>query len=202
VVLASGSGTNFQAVVDRVSAGLPLDVTALVSNRSHAFALHRATDAGVSAIALPWRRDEETRETYDRRLLGAVAEQEPELVLLLGWMHLLSPQFVERFPAMLNVHPAYLPLDPQRDVVVFPDGSSMQAFRGAHAVADALSNGATWVGASVHAVTVQTDRGAILVRKPMRVHPGENEEEVLARLHPIEHRAVDGAIRRWLYERA
>jgi phosphoribosylglycinamide formyltransferase-1 len=116
-------------------------------------------------------------------------------------MHLLAPAFVEAFPNMLNVHPAFLPLDPARDEVMFPDGGRMPAFRGAHAIADALAVGASWVGASVHEVTTDTDRGAILVRKPMRVKADESESSVLERLHPIEHHIVDGAIRRWLYER-
>jgi phosphoribosylglycinamide formyltransferase 1 len=201
VVLASGSGSNFQSVVDRVNDGLPLDLVALVSNKANAYALERAASAGVRPVALPWIRSEESREAYDQRLYKAVHALEPQLVLLLGWMHLLSPQFVEGFPAMLNVHPAFLPLDPARDVVVLPDGSTMAAFRGAHAVADAIAAGASWVGASVHEVTMQTDRGRILVRKPMRIHPGEEEAGALERLHPIEHRAVDQAVRVWLYER-
>lgn len=202
VVLASGSGTNFQAVIDRVSDGLPLKLAALISNRNDAFALQRATNAEIAAIALPWRRSEESRDAYDARLLRAVERYEPELVLLLGWMHLLAPQFIERFAAILNVHPAFLPLDPQSDVVVFPDGSSTPAFRGARAVTDALAAGATWIGASMHHVTSQTDRGDIVVRKPLRVASRESENEVFARLHPVEHRVVEGAIRRWLYERS
>ncbi len=126
----------------------------------------------------------------------------PELVLLLGWMHLLEPAFVDAFATTLNVHPAFLPLDPSADDVGMPDGTVIPAFRGARAVADALAADAPWIGASVHAVTAQTDRGAIYVRKPLRIDPAEDEAQVLARLHPIEHRLVEGGIRRWLNERA
>jgi phosphoribosylglycinamide formyltransferase 1 len=199
VVLASGSGTNFQAVVDGVTRGLPLELAGLVSNRSQAYALERARVAGIPAVDLTWSRSQESREAYDRRLYEAVRAYDPKLVLLLGWMHLLSPAFVESFPDMLNVHPAYLPLDPARDDVVLPDGTTMPAFRGAHAVADALALQTSWVGASVHAVTVDTDRGAILMRKPLRIHSDETESAVLQRLHPIEHGVVEGAIRRWLF---
>jgi phosphoribosylglycinamide formyltransferase 1 len=201
VVLASGSGSNFQAVVERVREGLPLELVGLVSNKSNAYALERAAKAGVPAISLPWKRSEDSREAYDRCLLERVRALEPQLVLLLGWMHLLAPSFVEAFPAMLNVHPAFLPLDPASDVVTLPDGSRMPAFRGAHAVADAIAAGTSWTGASVHEVTTQTDRGGIMTRKPMRMHPGEDEATVLERLHPIEHRVVEQAIRRWLYQR-
>jgi phosphoribosylglycinamide formyltransferase-1 len=201
VVLASGSGTNFQAVMNAVADGLPLAVEALVSNRKHARALQRAYDADVDAIELTWDREHESRERYDARLLEVVQAANPDLVLLLGWMHLLAPKFVDAFPNMLNIHPAFLPLDPKRDEVVFPDGTIAPAFRGAKAVADALDAGASWVGASVHAVTAQTDRGRIYVRKPLAVQPGETADAVLDRLHPIEHELVPLAVRRWLYER-
>jgi phosphoribosylglycinamide formyltransferase 1 len=201
VVLASGSGSNFQAVIDRVAKGLPLDLVALVSNQGDAFAIERARRAAVPALVLPWERGAQSRSDYDRALLEAVSQYEPELVLLLGWMHLLEPAFVDTFPAMLNVHPAFLPLDPACDRVAMPDGVVIPAFRGARAVRDALAANSPWVGASVHAVTAATDRGRVLARKPLRVVGGEEEEAVLARLHPIEHQLVGIAIRRWLFER-
>jgi len=201
VVLASGSGTNLQAVIDRVADGLPLDLVAVVSNKPEAFAIERARRAGIGAVALPWERDRQSRPAYDRALHETVASYAPELVLLLGWMHLLEPAFVDAFPEMLNVHPAFLPLDPSRDRVGMPDGTTIAAFRGAHAVRDALAAGSHWVGASVHEVTTDTDRGRVLARKPLRVTSGEEEDAVLERLHPIEHQLVAIAIKRWLYER-
>ncbi len=201
VVLASGSGTNFQAVIDRVADGLPLDLVALVSNRPEAYALERARRANIAALALPWQREMQSRHEYDRTLQHTVAEYEPELVLLLGWMHLLDPAFVGAFPEMLNIHPAFLPLDPARDRVGMPDGTTIPAYRGARAIRDALAANSLWVGASVHEVTTDTDRGRVLARKPLRVIGGEEEDAVLARLHPIEHQLVATAIKRWLYER-
>jgi phosphoribosylglycinamide formyltransferase-1 len=202
VVLASGSGTNFQSVIDSVADGLPLELVALVSNKADALAIERARRAGIPAVALPWLRSEQSRERYDAQLSDAVEQYNPELVLLLGWMHLLDPSFVAAFPEMLNVHPSFLPLDPSRDVVGMPDGATIPAFRGPHAVRDALVANSPWVGASVHEVTVDTDRGRVLARKPLRVLAGEDEEGLLARLHPIEHKLVATAIKRWLYERA
>ena len=201
VVLASGNGTNFQAVIDRVEQGLPLELTALVCNKTQAFACERARIANVPAIVLPWMRSDQTREQYDAVLHRTVAEQSPELVLLLGWMHVLSPAFVEAFAQMLNVHPAFLPLEASKDRVTMPDGMVIPAFRGARAVRDALAAHSGWVGASMHEVTMQTDRGRVLVRKPLRVKTGETEDEVFARLHPIEHTVVASAIWRWLFER-
>jgi phosphoribosylglycinamide formyltransferase-1 len=203
VAMVSGSGTNLQAVLDASRSGeLPVDVAAVISSRAEAYALERARRAGVPcAIAVQWRRDAEPRGEYDVRLHGIVRAQEPDLVLLLGWMHLLPEHFVRAFADTLNVHPAFLPLDPQRDDVTLPDGTVMPAFRGSHAVRDALASGSRWTGATVHAVTAATDRGPVLARKPLRVQPGEEEASVMERLHPVEHRLVTGAIKRWLYER-
>ena len=200
VVLASGSGSNFQAVIDRVADGLPLELTALVSNKTDAFAIERAQRAGIPAVVLPWLRNEQSRDDYDARLREAVAHFDPELILLLGWMHLLNPGFVAAFPRMLNVHPAFLPLDPAQDSVGMPDGTVIPAFRGPRAVRDALAYGSPWVGASVHEVTMDTDRGRVLARKPLRLMPAEDEDATLARLHPIEHQLVAIAIKRRLYE--
>jgi phosphoribosylglycinamide formyltransferase-1 len=202
VVMASGNGSNFQRVLDCVASGtLPLDVRALVTNNAGAYAIERAKAAAIPSIhVLPWRRKELARDEYDARLLQAVASEEPELVLLLGWMHVLGGAFLASFPEMLNVHPAFLPLDPRRDDVGMPDGTIVPAFRGARAVRDALAAGSPWVGASVHRVTAETDRGPVLVRKPMRVRSGDDENAVLERLHPIEHQLVETGIRRWLYE--
>ena len=112
-------------MLDASAAGsLPLEVVAVVSNDSRAFALERARRAGVRAVrVLAWDRAREARAQYDARLLEEVQSHEPDLVLLLGWMHLLAEPFVRAFPELLNLHPAYLPLDPAEDSVVMPDGT-------------------------------------------------------------------------------
>lgn len=203
LVMASGEGSNLQAVIDAVQGGwLPLDLVALVSNSPQARAIERARNAGMDSIhVLPWNRTGEARDVYDARLFDVVASERPELVLLLGWMHLLPEAFVRAFPDTLNIHPAFLPLDPQRDEVVLPDGTSMPALRGPRAVRDALAAGSGWTGATLHRVTPDTDRGPVLMRKPMPIKAGETEEEVFGRLHAIEHRLVTAGITRWLYER-
>ncbi len=202
-VMVSGSGTNLQSVLERARSGdLPIDVAAVVSNNAKAYALERARKAGVPSIrAVTWKREGEAREEYDLRLLDEVRADEPDLILMLGWMYLLSEPFVKAFPSLLNLHPAFLPLDPARDDVVMPDGTRMPAYRGPDAVGDALRDKRPWVGATVHAVTAATDRGPVLVRKPLRVAAGETQDEVMQRLHPLEHDLVATAVRRWLYER-
>jgi phosphoribosylglycinamide formyltransferase 1 len=202
VVLASGSGTNFQAVLERARDGrLPLEIAALVCNAPGAYVVERARAAGVPTHTSAWERGRESRSSYDDRLRAMVAAEKPELLLLLGWMHLLDRAFVETFPHAINIHPAFLPLDQSREVVTMPDGSVQPAFRGAHALHEALRAGMGWTGATAHCVDVTTDRGAILARKPLRIPPGSAEEQLLSELHPVEHRVVTAAVLRWVYER-
>ncbi|MFN2528023.1 MAG: phosphoribosylglycinamide formyltransferase [Candidatus Baltobacteraceae bacterium] len=204
-VLASGSGTNFQAVLDAAedpAANLPLELTSLVTNNSSAYALERAKRAAVrNQIVVQWERAVESRQTYDARLLHAVGQTQPELLLLLGWMHVLSEQCILAFPQMLNIHPAFLPHDQERDTVGMPDGVEIPAFRGAHAIRDAIAQGSPWVGATAHRVTLGTDRGEVLVRKPFAVAPGESADSLMDRLRPVEHRVLLGGIRRCVLER-
>lgn len=201
-ILASGGGTNAQNVFDgSVDGRLPLDVVGLIANAEQAPVLERARTAGVAAQTVVWERGAESRAMYDARIIDAVARTEPDLVLLLGWMHLLPGAFIDGFSEILNVHPAFLPVDPRADDVVFPDGSTTPAFRGAHAVRDALAAGVRWTGASVHRVTAQIDRGEILVRTPLAVDEGLRKAALLERLRPLEHGAVTAAIRRWTFER-
>lgn len=201
VVLASGNGSNFAAVTERAKDGrLPLDVSALVCNVADAPVLQRAADAGVRARSVVWDRAAETRAAYDARLRAAVEEEAPELLLLLGWMHVFDEAFVRAFPNAINIHPAFLPLDGALNSVTMPDGSVQSAFRGPRAVRDAVRLGATWTGATAHRVTYETDRGAVLMRKPLKI-TNADEGAILDELHPIEHRIVAGAVMRWLFER-
>jgi phosphoribosylglycinamide formyltransferase 1 len=201
LVMASGNGGNFQAVVDAQKNGsLPLEIIGLLSNNPRAYAIERAQLAGVPARVVAWKRKEESRVEYDARLLNAAKSQKPDLVLMLGWMHLLPEWFVAAFPALLNLHPAFLPLDPRRDDVVMPDGARIRAFRGPRAVHDALALGSAWVGATLHRVTADTDRGPVMARKPLQVRAGENEGDLMERVHEIERSVVRAGITRWLFE--
>ena len=202
VVLASGNGSNFQAVAEAAAAGdVPLEIVGLVANKANARVLERARALGIAAELVAWDRTAEDRESYDARVLAAVARHEPDLVLLLGWMHVLPPTFVARFPESLNVHPAFLPLDPAADVVTAPDFTTVPAFRGAHAIDDALAARSAWAGASVHRLGVAVDRGALFARAPLALVPGEPRAELDARLHALERDVVRAAIRRWSWER-
>jgi phosphoribosylglycinamide formyltransferase-1 len=201
-ILASGAGTNARNVLERARAGsLPLDVAAVIANQPGSGALAAAHDHGVEAIFVGWDRARESRANYDTRLIETLADTEPELVLLLGWMHLLPAAFLRRFRETINVHPSFLPLDPAADEVIVPDGTSIPALRGAHALRDALRAGTAWTGATVHYVTDATDRGEVLVRVPVPVGDATTEEALRERVRPAEFGAVPAAIRRWTLER-
>lgn len=201
LVMASGNGSNFAAVAEASRNGnLPLDLAVVFGNDMHAYVFERARAAGVPSHLIAWDRSAERRSEYDRRLLEAARAERPDLVLLLGWMHLLSSEFVAAFPEMLNLHPAFLPLDPARDTVTMPDGSEIAAFRGPRAVRDALAAGSLWTGATLHRVTAATDRGPVLARKPLRIEEGEAEAALMQRVHELERGVVRSGIMRWLFE--
>ncbi|MEA2783898.1 MAG: phosphoribosylglycinamide formyltransferase 1 [Candidatus Eremiobacteraeota bacterium] len=201
-ILASGAGTNARSVLERVRDGrLPLDVGAVIANDPNAGALDVAREYGVDAVAVAWDRARESRASFDARVIDAVARTAPQLVLLLGWMHLLPAAFLRRFPETINLHPSFLPLDPAADTVVAPDGTVIPALRGANALRDAVRAQVPWTGVSVHYVTEAADRGAVLVRVPVRLDGATDEAALRERIRPVEFDAVAAAIRRWTFER-
>lgn len=164
-VLVSGNGSNLQALID---AGLP--ISAVAANRNDAYALIRARAAGLPAatFALDCHA---TREERDLMMATWLEEHGVELVVLAGYMHLLTPPFLRRFPdRIVNVHPSLLP-----------------AFPGAHAIADALAAGVETTGVTVHLVDEGLDTGPVIRQEAVRVEPRETLEE---RIHAVEHRLL------------
>jgi phosphoribosylglycinamide formyltransferase-1 len=164
-VLVSGFGSNLQALID---AGLP--VAAVGSNRKDAYALTRARAAGIptAAFALDCH---ESREERDLVMATWLEEHGADLVVLAGYMHLLTRPFLARFPGrIVNVHPSLLP-----------------AFPGAHPIEDALAAGVDTTGVTVHLVDEGVDTGPILVQEAVPVEPRETLEE---RIHAVEHRLL------------
>jgi folate-dependent phosphoribosylglycinamide formyltransferase PurN len=203
-VLVSGSGTNLQAVIDASKQGqLPLDLRLVVSSKAEAYALKRARRAGIPSAVLRYDRRRETRSEYALRVASAVSGSGAQLVLLLGWMHVLAQEFLDSgFEGVLNLHPAYLPEEPGDDVVVFADGTTTPVFRGAHALRDALAAKAPHTGASLIQITGLVDRGPLLARRPMQLHPHEDQEAALERLHAVEREVVREGILRWIAARS
>ena len=164
-VLVSGNGSNLQALID---AGLP--VTAVASNRKDAYALIRAREAGLptATFSLDYHAD---REERDLVLATWLEEHGVELVVLAGYMHLLTPPFLRRFPGrVVNVHPSLLPEYP-----------------GAHAIDDALAAGVETTGVTVHVVDDGLDTGPVIAQEEVPVEPRETLEE---RIHAVEHRLL------------
>lgn len=199
-VLVSGSGTNLQALLDACRQGeLPAEVAVVVSDRAQAGGLQRALDAGVAAIYLPLarRRDPVERRAFERRLADCLAAFRPDLIVLAGWMLVLSPEFLDRFPGrIVNLHPALLPEDGGPTVVT--SRGEQPAFRGAHAVRDALAAGVPVTGTTVHFVTAVPDSGPVILKAEVPVLPGDDEETLHRRIKAVEHRLLPEAVRRVL----
>jgi phosphoribosylglycinamide formyltransferase-1 len=175
-VLVSGEGSNLQALLD---AGLP--VVAVASNNTKAKALDRAARAGIEAAAFP-AVEFESRERRDEELADWLGERGIELVVLAGYMQLLTPPFLDRFPGrILNVHPSLLP-----------------AFPGGHAVEDALAHGVKVTGATVHFVDEGVDTGPIALQEAVDVRGGDTVETLHARIQQVEHRLLPEAVRLFL----
>ena len=171
-VLASGSGTNLQALLD----AYPGHVAVVAGDRKGAFAFERAQRAGVPAEHVD-PAGFQSREDYDRELAERVAAHDVSLVVGAGYMRVLSPVFLESFPAILNVHPSLLP-----------------DFRGLHAVRRALEAGVEETGVSVHYMIEEVDAGPVVAQERVPVLPGDTEDSVFERLHPVEHRLLVGAV--------
>lgn len=175
-VLLSGEGTNLQALLD---AGLP--VVAVASDNTKAKGLDRAAKAGIEAGAFP-AAEFESRERRDHELAEWLGERGVELVVLAGYMRLLSEPFLDRFPGrILNVHPSLLP-----------------SFPGAHAVEDALARGVKVTGATVHFVDQGIDTGPIVLQEAVAVHEGDSPESLHERIQAVEHRLLPQAVRLFL----
>jgi len=167
-VLVSGRGTNLQALLD---AGLP--VSCVASNRGGAAALGRAEAVGIASAVFELD-DHADREARDAAMAHWLEDYDVDLVVLAGYMHLLTPAFLDRFPErIVNVHPSLLP-----------------AFPGAHAVEDQLAARATESGATVHLVDAGIDTGRVLAQERVAVEPGDTPETLHARIQAVEHRLL------------
>lgn len=177
-VLASGTGSNLQALLDQVHGQDGIEIVAVGSDRPGALALDRAREAGVATRA--FARDEYgDRAARDGAMADWLAERGAQLVVLAGYMQLLGSEFLSRFPrAVINVHPALLP-----------------AFPGLDAVGQALAYGVKVFGVTVHFVDDGVDTGPVILQRAIELPEAVDRQEVFARLHPIEHELLPAAVR-------
>lgn len=183
VVLISGSGSNLQALIDEQTHDrLGGEIVAVISNVADAYGLQRARDAGIDAVVLP-HGEYDSRDSYDAALIKVIERHEPDLVVLAGFMRILTPRFVQRFHGrMLNIHPSLLP-----------------AYRGLNTHAKALADGVTEHGCSVHFVTEELDGGPVAIQAVVAVSEGETEASLKEKVHAREHLIYPIAVK-WFLE--
>jgi phosphoribosylglycinamide formyltransferase 1 len=181
-VLISGRGSNLQSIIDAIADGrLDAQIGLVVSNRADAQGLERAHRAGIETLVLSHRAFPD-RESFDQAVADALKARGVTLVCLAGFMRLLSPRFIDRFPnAILNVHPSLLP-----------------AFPGVDAQRQALEHGVKIAGCTVHLVTPALDAGPIVMQASVPVHDDDTVESLAARILTEEHRIYPEAIARVL----
>ena len=172
VILISGSGTNLQAFIDAVAAGrIDLDLCLVFSNRPDAFGLQRAEAAGIPTACIE-HGDFADRESFDRAVAARLDEVDPDLLVLAGFMRILSPWFVQHYDGrILNIHPALLP-----------------AYPGLDTHQRVLDAGDKWHGSTVHFVTEELDGGPRILQGRLAVDPGESADELCTRVQAVEHK--------------
>lgn len=177
-VLISGEGTNLQALIDAARRNrLGAEIVAVVSNRSAARGLARARDAGIDALCLPAVPGQQ-RADYDAALAALLALREPDLLVLAGFMRILSAEFVERYAGrIVNLHPALLP-----------------KFPGTDTHRRVLEAGERWHGATVHFVTADLDAGPPIIQYRLAVRPDDTPDSLAARVHVGEHIILPRAV--------
>jgi phosphoribosylglycinamide formyltransferase-1 len=178
-VLVSGNGTNLQAIIENVDKGyIPAGIAVVLSDEKKAFALERARRAGIETVALD-KKDYNTREDFDREIVRHLKKRNVELVVLAGFMRLLSPYFIKEYRnRIMNVHPALLP-----------------SFKGSHGIKDAIDHGVKVTGVTVHFVDEHLDNGPIILQKTVEIKEDDTEEILLGRIHKEEHRIYPEAVK-------
>jgi phosphoribosylglycinamide formyltransferase-1 len=177
-VLVSGSGSNLQSIIDRVEAGtLDAEIRVVVSNNPEAYALERCNQHRIPSVIIDHRQFD-CRENYDRKLIAILESADVELVVMAGFMRILSPEFFRAFPRrIINIHPALLP-----------------AFPGMHVQQKAVEYGVKFAGCTVHFADEGVDTGPIIIQSVVPVYEDDTAESLAARILKEEHRIYPQAI--------
>ncbi|MBP7824430.1 MAG: phosphoribosylglycinamide formyltransferase [Pseudomonas sp.] len=183
VVLISGSGSNLQALIDSIAHdGNPARIAAVISNRADAYGLVRAQQAGITREVLDHKQFAD-REAFDAALVEAIDRHQPDLVVLAGFMRILTPAFVTHYSGrLLNIHPSLLP-----------------KHKGLHTHQRALEAGDSEHGCSVHFVTEELDGGPLVVQAVLPVRADDTPDSLAQRVHQAEHQIYPLAVR-WFAE--
>lgn len=183
VVLISGSGSNLQALIDGMQAGeLSIEIVAVISNREDAYGLERARNANIPAHALSHTHFN-SRDEFDFNLAELIQPFKPGLIVLAGFMRILTAQFVEQFAnKLINIHPSLLP-----------------KFTGVNTHQRAIDAGETHHGASVHFVITELDAGPVIIQGQVKLNASETAKSLQQRIHKIEHIIYPKAVQ-WIAE--
>ncbi len=184
-VFASGFGSNLQALIDYNNKhGLNGDIVLVFSNNKDAFALVRAKKNNIKAVFMDPTRYS-SREKYDSKIIEMLEEEKIDLVVLAGYMFLLSQEFVRKFKnKILNIHPALLP-----------------SFKGTHGIKDAYRYGVKVTGVTVHFVDEDLDRGPIILQEAVDIDPDDSVEELEGKIHKVEHKIYPEAVKYFCEDR-
>lgn len=186
-VLVSGRGTNLQAIIDAVESGyIKAKISIVISSRKDALALQRAKDHGIEAVFIDpqefWKdkeHREEKRVEYDKKIIAELEKRKVDLVLLAGYMLMLSPYFVNKYKnRMMNIHPSLLP-----------------SFPGVNAQKQALEYGVKYTGATVHFVDAEMDHGPIILQDIVPINDNDTEETLSDRILEKEHKIYVEAVK-------
>ncbi len=178
-VLVSGNGTNLQAIIDRIESGeIRAGIACVISNKADAYALTRASRHGIPVVVHENFRFAE-RRSYDAETVNILRSHKVDLVIMAGFMRILTDVMVNAFPnAIMNIHPALLP-----------------SFPGLHAQQQALNHGVRFSGCTVHFVDCGTDTGPIILQAVVPVEQDDTEETLSARIQKAEHETFAQAIK-------
>ncbi len=179
VVLISGSGSNLQAIIDNIeTANINAKIAVVISNRADAYGLERAKKAGIEAKVLDHTAFD-SREVFDSELKQLIDSYSPDLIVLAGFMRILSDGFVEHYNGkMINIHPSLLPL-----------------YKGLHTHQRALADKQSEHGASVHFVIPELDAGKVIIQGIVEVKEDDDEKSLADRVHKIEHQIYPQAVK-------
>lgn len=184
VVLISGGGTNLQAIIDACkNADYPGKIVGVVSNKNDAYGLTRAQNADIKTVSLS-HKDFESRESYDQALIAKIDQFTPDVIVLAGFMRILTPAFVQHYQGMLlNIHPSLLP-----------------KYQGLNTHQRAIDAGDKEHGVSVHFVTEELDGGPVILQAKVPVFDGDTSDDLAARVHEQEHRIYPLVVK-WLCQK-
>lgn len=202
-VLLAGTGSNLQALIDATESGqLPgVQIALVLSHNAGAYGIQRALKHKLPVAYIPWGKPPggaavSEMTAGEAQIAGLLHWFGVDLVVLAGWMRILSAPFLAQFAQrVINLHPALLPRDGIGPTCTLSSGETIPALRGLHAVKMALDAGLRVTGCSVHYVTAEVDAGPVICQQEVPIEPGDTERRLHARLKEVEHRLIVEAVR-------